>query len=214
MPTANPSLPLHRPSRWALDGIDPRKALVVANGISLSRGVMAVILFGISQAGGPAALVLFLALPMWATDTLDGIVARFGHARGATARTDGALLDPLMDDLAFVFGFLVLLEARAVPVWFVGGLLASRVLFSLIRMSGLAYGKTFARARLVTKVSGTVLAIGQLVLLARVAFPGTILGADLVPSATLAAMTLVTTYSVTWFVREHSSRTLARLLDD
>lgn len=195
-----------------LPTIAPRKMLVAANLLSLSRGVAAVAIFVMSLVGASPVAVLAVASAMWLTDALDGQVARTGWKLGARARTDGAALDPLMDDLAFIGGFLVLLNAGVVPLWFVAGLLASRVLFALIRMTGLAHEEVFAQSVLVTKVSGAVLSIGQLLLLAHVGFPGTFIGGDWLVVPVIATMTAMTVISVFQFgIRQHG-RVLLRLL--
>lgn len=165
-----------------------------------------------SLAGASAIAVLAVASAMWLTDALDGWVARRGHGRGARARTDGAALDPLMDDLAFISGFLVLLDANVVPLWFVAGLLASRVLFALIRMTGLAHAERFARSQPVTKFNGAVVAIGQLLLLAHVAFPETFLGGDGLALGLILVMTATTAYSIVQFGFRQHGRVLIRLL--
>lgn len=192
--------------------LGPEKVLVVANAISISRGLAAIGLLAMALAGASASALVVLASVMWLTDVLDGQVARWGEGRGATLRTDGAALDPLMDDVAFICGFLALLNVGAVPLWFVSALLVSRVLFSLIRVTGLAHREPFARAQPVTKVSGAVLAIGQIILLAHVAFPETAVGSDRVAVAVIATMTMTTAYSIFQFAIKRHWRTLARLL--
>lgn len=192
--------------------IGPERMLVVANILSLSRGVAAVAIFLMSLVGASAVAILAVASAMWLTDALDGLVARKGHRRGARKRTDGAALDPLMDDMAFISGFLVLLAAGVVPLWFVAGLLASRVLFALVRITGLAHKEHFARSSLVTKFNGAVLAIGQLLLLAHVGFPATLVGSDGLAVAVIALMTATTAYSVVKFAFGKHGHVLARLL--
>jgi phosphatidylglycerophosphate synthase len=192
--------------------IEPAKILVIANAISLSRGFAAIGILMMALAGASASAVLVIASAMWLTDILDGWVARQGRDRGVMPRTDGAALDPLMDDVAFVCGFLVLFSAGVVPLWFVAGLLVSRVLFSLIRVTGLAHREPFARAQPMTKASGAVLAVGQLLLLAHVAFPETAAGSDRLVVAVIATMTATTAYSVFQFAIRRHGRTLARLL--
>ena len=213
MRTANPPLDLGR-RRVALAkpslAIGPRQVLVVANLLSLSRGVAAIAIFIMSLAGASPIAVLVVACVMWPTDALDGWVARRGHGRGAPARTDGAALDPLMDDLAFISGFLVLLGAGAVPLWFVAGLLGSRVLFALIRITGLAHEQPFAKSEPVTKMNGIILAVGQLLLLAHVAFPD--VGSDGLDAAVIALMTAATAYSIFRFAFLKHGRVLVRLL--
>lgn len=192
--------------------LGPERALVAANALSLSRGAAALALLALSVAGTPVLAILVLAALMWLTDVLDGLVARDGWRRGAQPRSDGAALDPLMDDMAFVCGFVVLLNAHAVPVWFVAGLLASRVLFALIRTIGLVYREHFARAQPITKANGVALALGQLALLAHVGLPETFLGADRVALAVVLTMTATTTISVLWFAVHRHGHLLARLL--
>lgn len=193
--------------------LSPEKILVAANALSLSRGVMALGILVLSLAGVSPVLVLAIAGPMWLTDAIDGRVAKAGWRRGARARLDGAALDPLMDDVAFVCGFLILLEAGVAPLWFVAGLLASRVLFALIRMVGLSFSEPFfARPLLITKLNGAVLAIGQLLLLAHVALPATFFGGDWLVTIAIAAMTATTIYSVIQFAARKHGRLLARLL--
>jgi phosphatidylglycerophosphate synthase len=214
MRTANPPLDLGtRGVRIPQLELGPEKALVVANSLSLSRGIAALGLLAMSLAGASAIAVLLVASAMWLTDALDGWVARRGWARGARPRIDGAVLDPLMDDVAFVCGFLVLLVADAVPLWFVAGLLVSRVLFALVRMTSLAYAEpSFARPLLVTKCNGAVLAIGQLLLLAHVGFPNTLIGSDGLALAIVATMAATTIYSVVQFAVRTHGRLLVRLL--
>jgi phosphatidylglycerophosphate synthase len=213
MRSANP--PVHLESRGihlSAPRIGPRQMLVAANALSLSRGVAAVGIFVMSLAGASAAAMLAVASVMWLTDAVDGWVARRGHRRGASARTDGAALDPLMDDLAFIGGFLVLLSAGVVPLWFVAALLASRVIFALVRITGLAYKEPFARSELVTKISGAVLAIGQLLLLAHLAFPDSLVGGAGLVTVVIAVMTLTTTYSLICFALWKHGHVLKRLL--
>lgn len=214
MRTANPPLDLGgRGVRLPRLELSPEKALVAANALSLSRGIAALGILAMSLAGAPAIAVLAVASAMWLTDALDGWVARRGWARGARRRVDGEALDPLMDDVAFVCGFLVLFGADAVPLWFVAGLLVSRILFALIRMAGLAYAEPFfARPLLVTKFNGAVLAIGQLLLFAHIAFPDTLAGSDGLALVAVATMTATTTYSVVQFAVRRHGRLLARLL--
>ena len=215
MRTANPPLYVgRRPLTLRLPYVGPRQALVAANALSLSRGVLALAIFGMSLAGASIVAILAIACAMWLTDTLDGMVARGAVGRDATAaRVDGAALDPLMDDVAFIAGFLILLDANAVPLWFVGALLPCRVLFALIRVAGLAHHEEeFAKALPITKISGTTLAIGQLMLMAHVAFPATLFGHEAVAVAAIVAMTVTTAISVTYFAVRRHGRTLARLL--
>lgn len=192
--------------------LSPRELLVAANALSLSRGVAALVILGLSLTGAPPAALLAIASAMWLTDALDGWVARRGWERGARRRLDGAALDPLMDDVAFVCGFLILFGAGVVPLWFVAGLFVSRVLFALIRMTGLAYGESFGYPLLATKLNGAVLALGQLVLLAHMSFSSTFLAGDALVVAAIGTMTATTTYSVARFAVRRHGRLLGRLL--
>jgi phosphatidylglycerophosphate synthase len=214
MRTASPPLDLGgRGIRLPALTIRPEKILVAANALSLSRGIAALIILALSLAGVSPIVVLAVAGPMWLTDALDGQVARAGWRRGARRRLDGAALDPLMDDVAFVCGFLILLEAGVAPLWFVAGLLASRVLFALIRMVGLSFTEPFfARPLFVTKFNGAVLAIGQLLLLAHMALPATFFGSDWLVTVAIATMTTTTIYSVVQFAARKHGRLLVRLL--
>lgn len=213
MRTAHPTVDLGtRGVRLPELTIAPEKLLVVANALSLSRGIAALGVLVMSLAGAPAAIVLAVASLMWLTDVLDGHVARMAWRRGARSRTDGAALDPMMDDLAFICGFLVLLEAGVAPLWFVAGLLSSRVLFAVIRFTTLAHGEPFARPQPVTKLNGAVLAVGQLLLLAHAGLPRTIAGGNGLVIAVIAVMTATTVYSVVRFAIGKHGRVLAQLL--
>lgn len=213
MRAANPPLgPAGRSIRIPRLELSPDRALVLANVLSLSRGIAALCIFAMSIAGAPVVAVLAVAAPMWLTDALDGFVARNARDRGASLRSDGAALDPLMDDVAFVCGFLVLFEAGVAPLWFVTFLLLSRVLFMLVRLLGAVYREPFARPLPLTKLNGAVLAIGQLLLLAHLAFPASIAGSDALVSAAIATMTVTTTCSVIQFTIRKHGRLFARLL--
>lgn len=193
--------------------LSPEKTLVAANALSLSRGGAALVVLLLSLAGVSPIAVLAIAGPMWLTDAIDGRIARAGWRRGARRRLDGAALDPLMDDVAFISGFLILLDAGVAPLWFVAGILASRVLFALIRMVGLSFTEPFfARPLFITKFNGAVLAVGQLLLLAHVALPATFFGGDWLVTVAIAAMTATTIYSVIQFAVLKHGRLLARLL--
>lgn len=192
--------------------LSPERSLVAANLLSLSRGVAALALVAMSLAGASTLSLLIVAAAMWSTDALDGWVARRAWARGARRRRDGAALDPLMDDVAFLCGFLILLGEGVAPLWFVAGLLVSRVLFALIRTVGLAYEQPFAAPLLVTKLNGAVLAVGQLLLLAHLAFPSSFLGGDALVVVAIATMTATTAFSVIQFAARKHGHLLARLL--
>ncbi len=192
--------------------LSPEKVLVAANVLSLSRGVAALGLLAMSLAGASVLALLLVAAAMWSTDAIDGWVARRGWARGARPRLDGAALDPLMDDVAFACGFLILFGEGVVPLWFVAGLFVSRILFALIRTTGLAYDQPFARPLPVTKLNGAVLAIGQLLLLAHLSSSGSFLDSDAFVVATIATMTATTIYSVVQFAARRHGRLLLRLL--
>ncbi len=140
----------------------------VANRLSLSRGLFAILLFVLYSLGVNGWLLLACAVLMWSTDALDGAVARVGIKRGAHQGSDGQMLDPLMDDTALFAGFLILLDSKVVPVWFVLLVAFSRVMFSLVRQLGLAHNQRFARSQLYTKLSGASLAAGQCILLINV----------------------------------------------
>jgi phosphatidylglycerophosphate synthase len=187
--------------------------LVLANALSLSRGIAALAILASSLAGAPMIAVLAVAAPMWLTDALDGRVARRGWDRGALRRIDGAALDPLMDDIAFVCGFLILFGAGVVPLWFLALLLVTRILFALIRMLSLGDAEPlFALPLLATKINGAVLAVGQLLLLSHLAFPSTVFGSDALVTGVIGTMSLTTTYSVYRFAIRRHARLLARLL--
>lgn len=204
----------HAPSRVAIPtpSIQPRRLLVAANALSLSRGLAAVAIFAMYAFGVRGLALVMTATAMWATDALDGWVARKGHKLGAQRRTDGAALDPLMDDVAFIIGFLVLLDAHIVPLWFVAALLTSRVLFALIRFTGLIHADRFARSDPITKFNGAVLAIGQVLLLARLAFPYAPLRNEELIHIAVGVMTATSAYSVVHFGLRKHGRLLTRLL--
>ncbi len=194
--------------------LSPERELVAANAISLSRGVAALAVLAMGLAGASATPLLVVATAMWLSDVLDGHVARRACRRGARERLDGQILDPLMDDVAFVCGFLVLLAAGVAPLWFVAALLVCRVLFALIRMLGLADPRSFFAVPVaVTKASGAVLAVGQLLLLAHMALPSSpLFGGDALPVVAIATMTAVTTCSVAYFAVFRHAHLLRRLL--
>lgn len=140
----------------------------VANRLSLSRGLFAILLFVLYALGMNGWLLFACAVLMWSTDALDGAVARFGIKRGTHQKLDGQMLDPMMDDAALFAGFFILLDSKVIPVWFVLLIALSRVMFSLVRQLGLAHGQRFARSQLYTKLSGASLASGQCILLINV----------------------------------------------
>lgn len=214
MPTASPPLEFggRRIGRVRFE-LSPRRMLVAANALSLSRGFAALGILAMTLAGVSVVAVLLVAAAMWLTDVLDGWVARRAWDRGARKRTDGEVLDPLMDDVAFVCGFLILFGAGVVPLWFVAGLLVSRVVFALIRMAGLADSETFYAGPLpITKFNGVVLALGQLLLLAHLGFSNPVFAGDALAAATIAVMTASTVCSVVQFAVRRHGRLLARLL--
>jgi phosphatidylglycerophosphate synthase len=194
--------------------LSPEREMVAANAITLSRGIAALVVLALALAGEWGLPLLVVASVMWLTDALDGYVARHAQHRGARERVDGKILDPLMDDVAFICGFLALLAAGAAPLWFVAALLVCRVLFALIRMLGLAERRaSFAGPILVTKASGAVLAVGQLLLLTQVVLPASpFIGSNGLRVAALAAMTAMTTCSVVYFAVYRHGHLLRRLL--
>jgi phosphatidylglycerophosphate synthase len=198
-------------------GIAPERLLVVANAVSLSRGVLAAALVGCYLLGTPPAVLAAVVIVLWLTDAADGRIARLGHRRTA-ARLDGQALDPLMDDLGFVAGFLVLLDAGLVPVWFVVALLASRTVFSLIRMIGLARmaqnapGMSFARPQRLTKLNGASLSVGQIVLFLALAGVDGGLAVGTITAGVVAVMSTTSVVSIYQFVVRTHWRTLAGLL--
>lgn len=202
------------PSLW----IAPRRLLVLANAVSLSRGLLAAVLAAAYLAGVRGVALAGVAVVMWATDVADGHIARLGHARGARRRLDGQALDPLMDDLGFVAGFLILFDAGLVPLWFVVALLASRTVFCVIRVVGLTHvvdhrlDATFARSLRLTKLNGVALGCGQIVLLLALAGTDAGLSSHTISTAVVAVMALTTSISVVQFVVRTHWRTLARLL--
>jgi len=206
--------PLARGLRLQDSVLSPERELVAANAISLSRGIAALALLALALAGEWGLPLLLVAGAMWLTDAIDGYVARHAQHRGARERVDGKILDPLMDDVAFICGFLALLVVGAAPLWFVAALLVCRVLFALIRMLGLAERRvSFAGPTLVTKASGAVLAVGQLLLLAQVVLPASpFFGSSGIRIAALAAMTAITTCSVAYFAVYRHGHLLRRLL--
>ncbi len=161
----------------------------VANVVSLSRGLLAVVLLLLYYAGVSNGVLVCCAGMMWLTDAADGWIARrYGSS------TSGKIIDPLMDDLALLSGFLILLYETAVPLWFVAFLVASRVLFSLVRFVGLEQSGKFAGSRPITKLSGACLAVGQCLLLAGLGYSSQI----------VVAMTAVLCASMYVFlVRQH-----------
>lgn len=212
MPQVSSSVSAFPARQRSLIRLNPSQALVLANAISLSRGLLAVLLFACGFAGVSPAVLVFLAAVMWTTDWLDGVVARYGHRRGARPRDDGAALDPLIDDLAFVSASFVLLELGGIPLWFVAALLASRVLFMLVRITGVLNGKAFAAAEPLTKLSGFILAVGQVALLARIAWPESAFAASVSEASVVAVMTTVLTASVIHFAVIRHGRSLVFLL--
>ncbi|HST32449.1 MAG TPA: CDP-alcohol phosphatidyltransferase family protein [Solirubrobacteraceae bacterium] len=190
----------------SLATLRPRKLLVVANALSLARGISAMALFAAGFAGASPVALVAIASPMWITDFADGRVARKGHKALAkalvTRRIDGAALDPLMDDVAYIAGYFVLLSVNAIPLWFVGALLGTRVLFALVRLGGLAQHRDpdrFAFSDPITKVNGATLAIGQLLLLAHLTSPHLLIGTSELAVATAIALTIANTCTLIYF---------------
>lgn len=173
----------------------------VANVVSLSRGLLAVVLLLLYCAGAPDEVLVFCAVTMWLTDGVDGWIARnYG------SRPSGKIVDPLMDDLALLAGFLILLDLSAVPLWFVAFLFASRVLFSLVRAVGQQQSGQFAGSRTVTKLSGACLAVGQCLLLA---------GIGISDQVVVYIMTIVLCASMYVFlIRQHGRLLLGLIKQD
>ncbi len=190
----------------SLATLQPRKLLIVANALSLARGMSAMALFAAGFAGASPAVLVAIASPMWVTDFADGRIARKGHKALARAlvprRIDGAALDPLMDDVAYVAGYFVLLSVNAIPLWFVGALLGTRVLFALVRLGGLAQHRDpdqFAFSDPITKINGATLAVGQVVLLAHLIFPRFLIGTDGLSVASAIVLIAADTCTLIYF---------------
>lgn len=187
--------------------------LVAANAASLSRGVLALSVFVAYLAGGSSSLVLVLLCATWATDLVDGRLAQIGWKFGAKPRPDGQALDPLMDDLGFVFGFLMLADIGLIPIWFLGALLTSRFMFALIRIMGGLRNESFAKPMLITKLCTATLGSGQIVLTWTWADPTALTSVHLVQDAVLGVMCVLLAASTFRFViQRHGRRTFYRLL--
>lgn len=190
----------------------PAQFLVVANMLSLSRGLLAVALFVLGVADVPMWIIIAVGGVMWSTDVLDGLVARAGHRRGAEPRSDGAALDPMMDDLGFIAGFLILLDAGAIPIAFAAFLFASRVVFAVVRFARLAQESTFAASEPITKANGATLAGCQLLLLAHLGSSGGFIASNSFAMSLVVVMTITSVISVLHFVCRRHWGTLAALV--
>ncbi|HEX8205297.1 MAG TPA: CDP-alcohol phosphatidyltransferase family protein [Solirubrobacteraceae bacterium] len=190
----------------------PARLLVAANVLSLSRGVLAVALFAGAVVGAEIWVLVAIATVMWATDALDGVVARAGHRAGALPRADGAALDPMMDDLGFIAGFLILLDADVIPLAFAAFVFAARVTFAVIRFTGLTRQMEFARSEPLTKLNGATLAICQILLLIHMGASGGVLATEAFAASLILVMTATTLVSVAHFVGRRHGRLLLDLV--
>jgi CDP-diacylglycerol--glycerol-3-phosphate 3-phosphatidyltransferase len=111
----------------------------LANAITLGRGALTLVLWGVIVAGGGSpdetpwtlAIVLFLVTAL--TDALDGMVAR---ARGETSAF-GRMADPLVDKLLVIGTMVVLLGIPSLqgvlPAWMVALILARELVVTAVR---------------------------------------------------------------------------------
>lgn len=185
-----------------------------ANAVSLSRLVLSIALIPVYELAGSGAnvAVFWMVCLIWASDIADGRIARAGYRRGAHLRRDGQALDPLVDDFAYAAGFLVLLSADMVPLWFVALVMASRCLFGIVRMVGLSHGKPFARPKRVTKIKGVAFGVGQIALFGALAYPQSPFGAEIVGNLLIGAMTAVCLVAIAEFVVRANWQVLRDLL--
>lgn len=190
------------------------RLVVLANAVSISRLALSIALIPVYELAGSAASAAALAMVclIWASDIVDGRIARAGHRRGARPRRDGQVIDPLVDDFAYAAGFLVLLSAGMVPLWFVSLVILSRCLFGIVRMVGLNHGRPFASPRLVTKLKGVAFGGGQIALFAAMAWPQSPLAATPTTNALIAMMTTVCAVAIAEFVVRVNWRVLRDLL--
>lgn len=189
------------------------RLVVLANAVSLSRLALSIVLIPAYELVGTAnAVVLAMVCLIWASDIVDGRLARAGHRRGARPRRDGQVIDPLVDDFAYAAGFLVLLSAGMVPLWFVALAVLSRCLFAIVRMIGLNQGRPFATPRLATKLKGVAFGGGQIMLFAAMTWPQGPLAASSTRYALIAAMTAVCAVAIAEFVVRINWRVLRDLL--
>ena len=159
-------------SHQAADAGQGERLLAWANRLTLSRLAL-VIALGIASAataGSISSLTVVLLTCIWLSDVVDGPLARRGQRLGAAPRRDGQALDPVVDDLAYAVGFVVLCEVGLVPLGFVLLVLLVRCTFTLTRIVGLTQDRPFPRPRITGKVMGVTLGLGQCCLAAGAAW--------------------------------------------
>jgi phosphatidylglycerophosphate synthase len=178
------------------------RLVVLANAVSLSRLVLSIALIPVYELASSSAnsAVLTMVCLIWVSDIVDGRLARAGHRRGAQPRRDGQVIDPLVDDFAYAAGFLILLSAAMVPLWFVSLVILSRCLFGIVRMVGLNHGRPFSSPRLITKVKGVAFAGGQVALFAAMALPQSPLAETPTADVLIGVMTAVCLVAIAQFV--------------
>jgi phosphatidylglycerophosphate synthase len=173
----------------------------IANAVSLGRFAGAVLLLAVYLVAGNDGWVaaFWIVCVIWLSDIADGRIAREARRRGGTRR-DGQALDALVDDFAYAAGFLVLMDAGVVPLWFVTLALMSRTLFALVRMVSLVQGREFPAPRTATKLKGLAFGGGQIVLFASLAYPRSSPHGDIVTDLALAGMTTACVIAILVFV--------------
>jgi CDP-diacylglycerol--glycerol-3-phosphate 3-phosphatidyltransferase len=157
----------------------------LANTITLGRGVLTLVLWGVLVAGGtsPAgpswtvAIVLFAVAAL--TDALDGMVAR---SRGETSAF-GRMADPLVDKLLVIGTMVVLLGIPrlqgVLPAWIVAVILGRELVVTAVRAvieaRQVAFGAApSGKAKMVLQCAAVLgtLAYGADMAIARAEVPG------------------------------------------
>lgn len=143
---------------------------LLANQVTLARLLLvAALAVAAAGAGGIGASAAALVIAIWLTDIVDGPLARLGRPPGVRSRPEGQALDPVVDDFAYAIGFAVLFGAGLIPLAFLALVIATRCIFTLVRIAGLAMGMPFPRPRISGKAMGISLGCGQIALFAAAA---------------------------------------------
>lgn len=187
---------------WSRHLAQGQRLQVLANRVTLSRWLLVVALAAAGAVLPDASgLALALVLAIWLTDVVDGPIARRGQALGAAHRPEGEVIDPVVDDFAYAIGFAILLDQSLVPFAFLALVIAVRCGFTLLRITGLAQGRPFARPRLSGKAMGVSLGMGQIVLFSATAGVAPQLGEPTFRAALVGTMTLACAVALADFVR-------------
>jgi len=143
---------------------------LLANQVTLARLLLVATLAAVvGIAGRIDVAAVLLVVAIWLTDVVDGPLARLGRPPGMASRPEGQALDPVVDDFAYAIGFVVLFGEELVPLALLTLVIATRCIFTVIRITGLAMGRPFAKPRVSGKAMGVSLGLGQIALFAAAA---------------------------------------------